>query len=1589
MTILDTGKKPQQEDKDHPIANQDDNHQGSEDSSTSNKENKKPSNKSILKKLLSLFMWFLLLLFLLLLLVVFLLSTNFGSKAFVGLSNQHLKVLQVNDLEGNILTDFSAKSIRWQGKAQEKVEVYDVALKNDFSTVLDKRVHITHLYADHLIIHLPDKQKDTNKQQPPTNIELPWSINIDELQINKLELIQGGQQHIINNIRLSAEAANDHLHVKMLVAEPMIENEPLYLSLTGEANINEPYTLAGQFLLDYRHTTYGKAQADINLSGDIHNYQLAGHALLESPKYGDLKLDINGKGTQKDFNIEVLNFSGLEGTAQAEGYIAWQDDMQWDVKITLDNIHTEKLYADSPAILSTQLQSEGKKQGDAISLNLILADLKGQLDDYPLAGNASLRLNANKENVVANIKDLNIKALGGITTFAGDVSIKNTTTFDANNKKNTQQHHFATSFDKNITWDGELTLKNIQANAIIADLPQDLSTQIVTKGDLLNKQVNAQINLKALSGTLKDYPLSAKGQLVAKGALDDLQVTVETLTAKALAGEVSFVGQLNVAQQDIAWDGKLSTKKLQLQRLNESLPKNLSLQLATVGKKENHHIEATLDLDKLEGRLLNAPLKAQGSLKLAGENNDLALTIKALDLTTLNGKAKLSGEASMVEQNIQWQATLDAQQLMLNKINKALPSPLTAVLTTKGQQIIEKNKTKLNADINLAKLLGQYQDYPLEASGVVNINGDPKEQDLQFTLKPLKVKALGGNAMLNGEVGLNEKDLKWQAQLIAEELKTDKLFPEWSANLSGEINSDGQLVDGEPKLKADIVRLTGRFQDYPLKAKGTVFVDNKKIDIDGLSVTSGNNRININGRASEPFNLDWNLEGNNLTQLYKEIKGQLKAQGALKGTLKRPEVQATVNGKNLGYDGYRLKSIDLSILQDNKTFQVDGELEKLVANDQTIKQAHIKGRGQLEKHQINVDIKHKEGELSLTAKGGWRDEQWQGAVNTLDLTKTVVGNWSLDQAVNIVAGKTKATISNFCLQNKKAGLCAKGSWQKSGKATVKGELSNIPFALAKPWLPKTIDLLGTVNADFNLQQVANQPSGTINITLPDNQLRLISESNPAEILRYRDVSLKAHINNRKVGTTFNASIIDRGDITGQAAITLSPEDNNHRIAANVKLAMPTISWLDERIPEIENLKGKINGNIAVNGLITKPTVNGVIKLQNAELDLPETGTSIRQANLSIQAHNTQKATLTGQLRAGEGVLNINGQASLSPKQALQAKIRLQGNRLSFMDTYEIQGFASPDLTISLMDKLVKVDGTLRIPETTVTLNELPPTVNAITESDDVVFVGRRAQQAKFKQRRAVPKGKGELKNSKTQSSTLNIQPNVNIVLGDKVNFSGFGLRTRLAGQIRVIKPKNSVMAQGSLQTVDGTFERFGQALIIERGRLVFNGAPENPGFDIRAVRDTDDVTVGMQVQGTVQKPETRLFSDPVMSQTDVLSYLLTGRSFSESSGDQTGMLLRAVTSLGVAGGESIAQKIGGQLGLDSVSINTGEAGGIQSSELELGKKLGPKLYLKYFVGIFDSAQKLALEYQINKRLRVEAETGQHQGLDFIYRIEKD
>ena len=116
--------------------------------------------------------------------------------------------------------------------------------------------------------------------------------------------------------------------------------------------------------------------------------------------------------------------------------------------------------------------------------------------------------------------------------------------------------------------------------------------------------------------------------------------------------------------------------------------------------------------------------------------------------------------------------------------------------------------------------------------------------------------------------------------------------------------------------------------------------------------------------------------------------------------------------------------------------------------------------------------------------------------------------------------------------------------------------------------------------------------------------------------------------------------------------------------------------------------------------------------------------------------------------------------------------------------------------------------------------------------------------------------------------------------------------------------------------------------------------------------------------------------------------MLTGHSLSTSSGRESALLMSAVRGLGITGNDSLLHNIGSSLGLDDVNIVTNQD--LRKSKLSLGKRLGPKLYVRYLVGFVDSAQKIAIEYKINKRLSVEAQTSADKyGFDFIYEFERD
>ncbi len=276
-----------------------------------------------------------------------------------------------------------------------------------------------------------------------------------------------------------------------------------------------------------------------------------------------------------------------------------------------------------------------------------------------------------------------------------------------------------------------------------------------------------------------------------------------------------------------------------------------------------------------------------------------------------------------------------------------------------------------------------------------------------------------------------------------------------------------------------------------------------------------------------------------------------------------------------------------------------------------------------------------------------------------------------------------------------------------------------------------------------------------------------------------------------------------------------------------------------------------------------------------------------------------------------------------------------------------------------------MSGTVRVPEAAVEPADIR---TASTPSSDVRVKGRQAP---------LP-----------EEEPVTIHAEVALEAGDKITFKGFGLTGRISGRLRVTEqPGEPTTAVGELQVHDGEYRAFGKTLAIERGRLVFTGGQiDNPGLDVRAIRQVREVNAGVQVSGTLLSPVLTLVSEPPLEESEILSYLVLGRPLAQASTEDAQVLSEAATAVSLAGGLAIAKEIGQAFGLEEVRIETGEEA--EESTLVVGKYLSPRVYVQYGVGLFQSINIFRFGYQLSRRFLLQGESGVDSGADLIYSIER-
>ena len=823
----------------------------------------------------------------------------------------------------------------------------------------------------------------------------------------------------------------------------------------------------------------------------------------------------------------------------------------------------------------------------------------------------------------------------------------------------------------------------------------------------------------------------------------------------------------------------------------------------------------------------------------------------------------------------------------------------------------------------------------------------------------------------------------WNFDVDARSIAISELRPGVEGRLNARGTIAGRGLNSAAPWTARLSSLSGSMFGRPLTGRGEISHRDGNFDLKGVRIANGSSFADVNGRiGATALDLDWNVDLRSLAVALPGMGGQLVSRGTARGTAQRPQLQGTARVREFSYGGVDVANIDVEAdidTSDQRRSSVSFRADTIDAAGLDIEFARGSLVGLVADHRITLDLaspgdperRITEFKGELLAEGGYdlAQNQWTGDLSSAEI-RFPEGDARLIQPAALVLGPSLQRAAPLCLRtDADARLCVEGEHHAQ-------PLSWRVIYSAQDWPLQRVlrSLLGWREFDGRLQAsgwaektpgkdwvggttlLVDEP--TINI--PRNKFRV--ERIPLGSSRF---DLRAEPD--RIHATVDIDVDESTRVEGEAVVTrVAGQLLTSPLSGHVKGRSEAIKALPLLVPEIDRAAGRLDGNITLGGTLGEPTFNGDFQVRDGVLELYRTNLKITGLKADgAFTGDVLKFSATG--ATAKGGLTLDGNFSW-PDGVMTGAMQMRGDQLLVADTPELRVLASPDLVLRAGANGYQVEGEVKIPSARISPRQL---TTSVSTSPDERIVGL------------------EDVDESGPSTADRITSRIKVSLGDAVRVDAYGLKARLEGSVTVSTvPDDVARGNGVIRVAEGQYRAFGQDVRITRGTLTYNGTPlSEPLLDIvaeRKIKDAD-ITVAVNVRGTIDQPFITITSQPAMPSNEALSYLLTGRSIDTLQSGEAADINRAAENLAFSGGGLLLGGVGSRLGLDEVSV---ERTGDDDTSVVLGKALSPKLFVSYGISIAEAINTIKLRYTLNERWSIKAEAGLEQSADVEYRIER-
>ncbi|PID33744.1 MAG: hypothetical protein CR955_01115 [Thiotrichales bacterium] len=315
----------------------------------------------------------------------------------------------------------------------------------------------------------------------------------------------------------------------------------------------------------------------------------------------------------------------------------------------------------------------------------------------------------------------------------------------------------------------------------------------------------------------------------------------------------------------------------------------------------NVDIKGTLTNYIFNGDLLLEQKQAgKGSALIKGEGDYKQVTFDDIILVSAHGNAEAQGNVEW-DPEVRWTFDIAAKNLSTARLLPKWPAHADATIKYTGTFL----DSRLENQLQILKLDGIFREEKLTAKGQIT------EKESLVRANNLNVQ-LGDNTILVD--GAITEPLNLDISVNAKSL--EQLAPDIKGKVKGTVVIKGEY--NKPEILAKVTTSNLKYGGYeqstfPILIETDIAVDNDVLKLKSVQIKNGQNIINLSGTATEPVDLRWDIEANDLKQISPQLSGSINGHATLKGLINNPVAVLDISARNLELNGIKQGKENLTL----------------------------------------------------------------------------------------------------------------------------------------------------------------------------------------------------------------------------------------------------------------------------------------------------------------------------------------------------------------------------------------------------------------------------------------------------------------------------------------------------------------------------------------------------------------------------------------------------------------------------------------------------------------------------------------------------